>query len=210
MNKRFVFFLSILLLLSGCAAHKVDVPALEFGGTEGDASVLRLYFDGDSPVFLENGFTDLSALYVTGQYRHVFDLEVLETTDMETIYELPRSYDLLDNVTGILIYSDYAYAAVREDSNLRLHPLSPVRRRKLGRIFTPPRRAMPKRTPSFRVWKTTGSIKFNLNMTKALPGIFSAGLCCCCLLFQCLAALVNFKRGSGVVVRALPRAVQQV
>ena len=32
---------------------------------------------------------------------------------------------LLDNVTGILIYSDYAYAAVREDSNLRLHPLSP-------------------------------------------------------------------------------------
>ena len=49
-----VFFLSILLLLSGCAAHKVDVPALEFGGTEGDVSVLRLYFDGDSPVFLEN------------------------------------------------------------------------------------------------------------------------------------------------------------
>ena len=64
-------------------------------------------------------------LYVTGQYRHVFDLEVLETTDVATIYELPRSYDLLDNVTGILIYSDYAYAAVREDSNLRLHPLSP-------------------------------------------------------------------------------------
>ncbi len=125
MNKRSVFFLSILLLLSGCAAHKVDAPALEFGGTEGDVSVLRLYFDGDSPVFLENGFTDLSALYVTGQYRHVFDLEVLETTDTETIYELPRSYDLLDNVTGILIYSDYAYAAVREDSNLRLHPLSP-------------------------------------------------------------------------------------
>ena len=70
MNKRSVFFLSILLLLSGCAAHKVNVPALEFGGTEGDVSVLRLYFDGDSPVFLENGFTDLSALYVTGQYRH--------------------------------------------------------------------------------------------------------------------------------------------
>ena len=116
MNKRSVFFLSILLLLSGCAAHKVDVPALEFGGTEGDVSVLRLYFDGDSPVFLENGFTDLSALYVTGQYRHVFDLEVLETTDTETIYELPRSYDLLDNVTGILIYSDYAYAAVREEN----------------------------------------------------------------------------------------------
>ena len=41
-----VFFLSILLLLSGCAAHKVDVPALAFGGTEGDVSVLRLYFDG--------------------------------------------------------------------------------------------------------------------------------------------------------------------
>ena len=61
MNKRSVFFLSILLLLSGCAAHKVNVPALEFGGTEGDVSVLRLYFDGDSPVFLENGFTDLSA-----------------------------------------------------------------------------------------------------------------------------------------------------
>lgn len=120
MNKRSVFFLSILLLLSGCAAHKVNVPALEFGGTEGDVSVLRLYFDGDSPVFLENGFTDLSALYVTGQYRHVFDLEVLEMTDTETIYELPRSYDPLDNVTGILIYSDYAYAAVREDSNLRL------------------------------------------------------------------------------------------
>ena len=90
MNKRSVFFLSILLLLSGCAAHKVDVPALEFGGTEGDVSVLRLYFDGDSPVFLENGFTDLCDLYVTGQYRHVFDLEVLETTDTETIYELPR------------------------------------------------------------------------------------------------------------------------
>ena len=36
-----------------------------------------------------------------------------------------EGYDLLDNVTGILIYSDYAYAAVREDSNLRLHPLSP-------------------------------------------------------------------------------------
>ena len=125
MNKRSVFFLSILLLLSGCAAHKVNVPALEFGGTEGDVSVLRLYYDGDSPVFLENGFTDLSALYVTGQYRHVFDLEVLEMTDTETIYELPRSYDPLDNVTGILIYSDYAYAAVREDSNLRLHPLSP-------------------------------------------------------------------------------------
>ena len=87
--------------------------------------MLRLYFDGDSPVFLENGFTDLCDLYVTGQYRHVFDLEVLETTDTETIYELPRSYDPLDNVTGILIYSDYAYAAVREDSNLRLHPLSP-------------------------------------------------------------------------------------
>ena len=68
MNKRSVFFLSILLLLSGCAAHKVNVPALD---------------------------------------------------------ELPRSYDPLDNVTGILIYSDYAYAAVREDSNLRLHPLSP-------------------------------------------------------------------------------------
>ena len=159
MNKRFAFFLSILFLLSGCAAHKVDVPALEFGGTEGDVSVLRLYFDGDSPVFLENGFTDLSALYVTGQYRHVFDLEVLETTDTETIYELPVSYDLLDHVEGILIYSDYAYAAVREDSNLRRFP--PVHRRKLGRIFTPPRRAMPKRTPSFRVWKTTGSIKFN-------------------------------------------------
>ena len=39
MNKRSVFFLSILLLLSGCAAHKVNVPALEFGGTEGDVSV---------------------------------------------------------------------------------------------------------------------------------------------------------------------------
>lgn len=50
---------------------------------------------------------------------------MLETTDVATIYELPRSYDLLDNVTGILIYSDYAYAAVRENSNLRLHPLSP-------------------------------------------------------------------------------------
>ena len=128
MKKRLLsvlILLGLLLLLSGCAAHKVDVPALEFGGTEGDVSVLRLYFDGDSPVFLENGFTDLCDLYVTGQYRHVFDLEVLETTDMETIYELPRSYDLLDNVTGILIYSDYAYAAVREDSNLRLHPLSP-------------------------------------------------------------------------------------
>ena len=45
-----------------------------------------------TPLFLENGFTDLSALHVTGQYRHVFDLEVLETTDTETIYELPRSY----------------------------------------------------------------------------------------------------------------------
>ena len=117
MKKRLLsvlILLGLLLLLSGCAAHKVDVPALEFGGTEGDVSVLRLYFDGDSPVFLENGFTDLCDLYVTGQYRHVFDLEVLETTDTETIYELPRSYDLLDNVTGILIYSDYAYAAVRE------------------------------------------------------------------------------------------------
>ena len=125
MNKRFAFFLSILLLLSGCAAPNVDVPALEFGGTEGDVSVLRLYFDGDSPVFLENGFTDLCDLYVTGQYRHVFDLEVLETTDTDTIYELPVSYDLLDHVAGILIYSDYAYAAVREGDDLRLHPLSP-------------------------------------------------------------------------------------
>lgn len=75
--------------------------------------------------FLKTVLPTLCDLYVTGQYRHVFDLEVLETTDTETIYELPRSYDLLDNVTGILIYSDYAYAAVREDSNLRLHPLSP-------------------------------------------------------------------------------------
>ena len=69
MKKRLLsvlILLGLLLLLSGCAAHKVDVPALEFGGTEGDVSVLRLYFDGDSPVFLENGFTDLCDLYVTG------------------------------------------------------------------------------------------------------------------------------------------------
>ena len=50
---------------------------------------------------------------------------MLETTDTETIYELPVSYDSLDHVAGILIYSDYAYAVVREGSNLRLHPLSP-------------------------------------------------------------------------------------
>ena len=111
MKKRLLsvlLLLGLLLLLSGCAAHNADVPALEFGGTEGDVSVLRLYFDGDSPVFLENGFTDLCDLYVTGQYRHVFDLEVLETTDTDTIYELPVSYDSLDHVAGILIYSDYA------------------------------------------------------------------------------------------------------
>lgn len=128
MKKRLLsvlLLLGLLLLLSGCTAHNADVPALEFGSTEGDVSVLRLYFDGDSPVFLENGFTDLCDLYVTGQYRHVFDLEVLETTDTETIYELPVSYDSLDHVAGILIYSDYAYAAVCEDGNLRLHPLSP-------------------------------------------------------------------------------------
>ena len=128
MKKRLLsvfLLLGSLLLLSGCAAHKVDVPALEFSGTEDDVSVLRLYFDGDSPVFLENGFTDLSDLYVTGQYRYVFDLEVLETTDTEIIYELPANYDLLDRVEGILIYSDYAYAAVREDDDLRLYPLSP-------------------------------------------------------------------------------------
>ena len=49
MKKRLLsvlILLGLLLLLSGCAAHKVDVPALEFGGTEGDVSVLRLYFDG--------------------------------------------------------------------------------------------------------------------------------------------------------------------
>ena len=58
MKKRLLsvlLLLGLLLLLSSCAAHNVDVPALEFGGTEGDVSVLRLYFDGDSPVFLENG-----------------------------------------------------------------------------------------------------------------------------------------------------------
>ncbi len=30
-------------LLSGCAAHKVDVPALEFGGTEGDGRAAALF-----------------------------------------------------------------------------------------------------------------------------------------------------------------------
>ena len=133
----------MLLLLSAGAAHKVDVPALEFGGTEGDVpccgSILTAI-----PLFFLKTVLPTSVTCTSPAYRHVFDLEVLETTDTETIYELPRSYDLLDNVTGILIYSDYAYAAVREDSNLRLHPLSPVRRRKLGRIFIPPRRAMPK------------------------------------------------------------------
>lgn len=128
MKKRLLsvlLLLGSLLLLFGCAACSTNVPALEFDDTEGDVSVLRLYFDGDSPAFLENGFTDLCDLYVTGQYRHVCDLEVLETTDTAIIYELPVSYDLLRNVAGILIYSDYAYAAVREGDDLRLHPLSP-------------------------------------------------------------------------------------
>lgn len=66
MNKRSVFFLQYFALAFRLRGAQGRCAALEFGGTEGDRFRARLYFDGDSPVFLENGFTDLCDLYVTG------------------------------------------------------------------------------------------------------------------------------------------------
>ncbi|MGN0478893.1 MAG: hypothetical protein ACI4GO_05635 [Hominenteromicrobium sp.] len=124
-----VLFILLLLCFSGCTGS-AEVPAPEFGTADGGVSAVRFYFDGESPVFLENGVTDDEAgtLRLNPPYQHVFDLEVLDSTGAETVYRLPERYAVLRDageIEGILIYSEYAYAAVQETDGLRLHPLSP-------------------------------------------------------------------------------------
>ena len=114
----FILFVLLLLCFSGCAGSAAEAPALE-----------RLSFDGESPAFLENGATDDEAgtLRLKTSYQHVFDLEVLDSTGTETVYKLPDSYTALRDageIEDILIYSEYAYAAVCETDGMRLHPLS--------------------------------------------------------------------------------------
>lgn len=100
------------------------------GIVDGGVSAVRLTFDGESPVFLENGATDDEAgtLRLKTSYQHVFDLEMLDSTGTETVYKLPVSYTALRDageIEGILIYSECAYAAVRETDGMRLHAFSP-------------------------------------------------------------------------------------
>ena len=122
-----ILFLSIFF--SACTNTNVDIPDLEFADTEFGVSVLRLTFDGDNPVFLENGTTDdiSGSLRLTNSFRHVFDMEEIRTSGIESLYKLPNRYTILctqKNVDGILIYCEYAYVAVLEAEEWQLYPLS--------------------------------------------------------------------------------------
>lgn len=131
--KKYIFPILLILLtfcFSGCAGSAAEVPALEFGTVDGGVSVLRLSFDGESSVFLENGETDDEAgtMTLTPPYTHVFDFDELLADGVNSVYTLPDTYTAVraqSKIEGILIYSEYAYAVVRETDGLRLHPLSP-------------------------------------------------------------------------------------
>ena len=131
--KKYIFPILLILLafcLSACSAGAEEVPVLEFDTADGGVSVLRLSFDGESPVFLENGAADDEANTMTliPPYTHVFDFDELPADGVNSVYTLPDTYTAVraqSKIEGILIYSEYAYAVVRDVDGQRLHPLSP-------------------------------------------------------------------------------------
>lgn len=132
MKKRTLPILFVLLALgfSACSGMAVEPPKLEFEEVDGGVSVLRLSFDGENPVLLENGATDDHAGTVTlmPPYSHVFDLEPLAGDGADAVYALPYAYKTRrdqSNVEGILIYCEYAYMVVRDADGQQLYPLSP-------------------------------------------------------------------------------------